>query len=165
MRLFRIKKSPESLEMAHSEVGIRFATQFRQFRPLTQLTASLFTMTQKILALHFFAMGICLVLFFQNSLPPDSKPVPPTADNYFRQTRFGWQDSRQWVSLDPQFEETRIHPGWIALLLAIGIVGVVVWSTEEDEIANLLGLRVQAKSTESGTDPTAAVQELDLEKK
>ena len=122
-------------------------------------------MTQKILAVYFFAMGICLVLFFQDSLPQDSKPVPPLAENYFRQTRFGWQDSRQWVSLDRQFEETQIHPVWIALLLAIGIVGVVVWSTEEDEIANFFGLRVQTMSTDSTDAQSAVVQDSGTAKK
>ncbi len=115
-------------------------------------------MTQKFFALHFFAMGICLVLFFQNSLPPDSKPVLPTVDNHFRQTRFGWQDSRQWVSLDREFVETRIHPGWIAILLALGVVGIFVWSTEEDEIANFFGRRLRTRPSLTGGDPTTNTQ-------
>ena len=151
----RIKQLRKLRKSGPPSLGIGFATEFLQFRPLTHSNGGMFTMTQKFLALHFFAMGICLVLFFQNSLPSDIKPVFSQPDNHFRQTRFGWQDSRQWVSFEREFEETRIHPLWMAILLAFGVVGVFVWSTEEDEIANFFGHRVPTEPTLTGGDPTS----------
>lgn len=83
--------------------------------------------------------GIVLCLSFAGQAEPQNLPLPAAEENFYRQTRFGWQDCRAWQCRPRAFEETPVHPATTAILLLLGSLGVFVWASEEDEIAAMLG--------------------------
>ncbi len=96
-------------------------------------------MFAKSLQIGMLLLALTAGFVLQNE--PSRSPQPPdTQANPYRKTRFGWQDARNWLEpheVTPQ-EQVPIHPLWVSVGLVLLVVGTMIWSSEEDEIAQIL---------------------------
>jgi hypothetical protein len=101
----------------------------------------MFINSPKIAVVLCWLAGWCVVvcLSYATTLEPQQEAQAGFEQNFFRQTRFGWQDCRSWRCQPRSFEETPVHPVIAAILLLFGSLGVFVWASEEDEIAEMFG--------------------------
>ncbi len=95
-------------------------------------------MSGKMLYAAVFSLAVIFGVAFQTSFQTQNASLD-TFENPYRRTQFGWQDSRDWTIQDETECRESVHPLWVSLGLAFLVLGVVVWSTEDDDLAHLFG--------------------------
>ncbi|MEZ6094137.1 MAG: hypothetical protein R3C03_07830 [Pirellulaceae bacterium] len=100
----------------------------------------MFTVFGKLFHVGLFSLATVWGCAFQTG---DSGSVVKvdTSENPYRLTHFGWQDAREWTISYEDATREFVHPVVVSFGLILLVAGVVVWSSEEDEICRLLGRR------------------------
>lgn len=77
-----------------------------------------------------------------NSLSAVTQVSP--SESTWRYTRFGWQDSSQWMAEanrihPPRRRFDQLHPLTFALLIVLSVMTATLWASNEWEVARLIG--------------------------
>lgn len=79
----------------------------------------------------------------------------PELDSSWRYTRYGWQDSSEWIRTPAEISPRgidQINPVLISLDILLAAAAAMIWASDECQVARLFGRQNDPKLSSDETD-------------